>query len=1518
MLRAKSALALGFAASLSAALAVDMPADYTHLGWIESTKSTKRTGQDAYNQYIDTGYFPNVATVIRAKFNLGTKNDNWAGIFGAYDANDNSKYAVAFRFYNNTNLNGLFCNAGGNYGEAQISGVATGVDHEVELKAGSFTIDSTTKTITLDSSTLPLKNAVLYVFCEDNWNNNKRNPRRGQVLKLYSLTIEDAEGVQRQYKPCLNAEGEAGLWDSVAGVFYPNQGDEDPFNYGGMAYKLDPATGVMTVDGGTLTTEDVTGVTKVVKVTDREVEAGAFRALDALTVSAGAFSLQDAEAATCAVNGPVTLAGGTTLKFDVAANGVDAISATSLVLDGVTAANPITIAVRGLAVTSVSEETPILTGGNLTMADLALFKLEAGLPCDLTVANGNLVLAPKAADPATWVGGADAKWSTDANWSDSKKPGVGAPVTMTGTGGTTQQDINGLTIASLTTAADAGSFTHNGSALAVSTKIDNKSTADQTLALPLTLGVPGKDFSTVANGNLTFTGDVRIAADKADFAPAAEKKVSLKTVSGSGTLAVSGPGTVELTAASPNFSGDVEVTGGTLVSKVDKPFGTDGSSNEIRISNGGTLDLGPNSLAENNINYKQRKLILSGDGADGKGAVVYNGGKNQYYAFRRAELAGDATVGGTAGRWDVRKQDGVGTFDFNGHNLTKVGGGQFTLSDVAVTTGDTPVTIDVKEGSFLTEHYTNLQGADNVLNIASGAWLKLYVLWNPLEWKMNFAGGATFEGQAGATDGRNRLVGPVTLGEGTTTFKVVANAETSVEGTMSGAGGVKKTDPGTLVFKGGAKTYTGTTEVAAGRLVVSGKDQLPGYDKQSQVSVNGDSASLVLESDASSGWTQDDFTTLFNNLSLVSWRSTLGYQNVGDAPLTIAGPLSRDSGGLLLNGRTDAVNVTGEITLKDGLLTLGDKVVISGADTVVSAKRIELTGRDTTVTVRDGATLMTNNKTQDVGDIKLGGEGISDNNEFVHKLVVANATVTTAELPAKNQRTSALVYGTYNSGIGILDIQNGGLVAHRICGATYAWARAAAYIREGGRMVNYCGTGNNDGYIAGDSYGYMQNAGTVEVKGWFQVCVGSTANYQANAVGVLYNTGDVNFTAEYDGYLTISRGGTGLIYQTDGTIESATGFQFNGQHGAGSGGLAVWTIDGPNAIAKGATFYPVNKKSSTSILTLREGGTMEYGSINPRAANFDSVEAQPFYLNMAGGYLKPRNAGNLFKDGERNQPNALVAFEGGAGFDVGEGLTATLNYPISKPTGKGVASVELPDDILKEEYIGAPFVRITGDGFGATAVAIYDDATRRVTGVKVTSPGCGYTEATVSIEGGRRHNNTAFTTATATLTDVAPAYGGLRKRGSGTLVVSSDVLPEGKAPLALEGGVLDLGGVDYEASDLVLAGGRYTNGSVVADRVVSATDVQATITAAIGSVITYSTTGVLAFPAGTTVSIANMDDLCKDEAVNEYVLVETAGGITGFENLAFANPAPKGWKYAVKNGKKLVLQRNVGFVITIR
>ena len=450
---------------------------------------------------------------------------------------------------------------------------------------------------------------------------------------------------------------------------------------------------------------------------------------------------------------------------------------------------------------------------------------------------------------------------------------------------------------------------------------------------------------------------------------------------------------------------------------------------------------------------------------------------------------------------------------------------------------------------------------------------------------------------------------------------------------------------------------------------------------------------------------------------------------------------------------------------------------------------------------------------------------------------------------------------------------------------------------------------------------------------------------------------------------------------------------------------------------------------------------------------------------------------------------------------------------------------------------------------GATAVALYDANARRVTGIKVTSPGCNYTEGNVKVEidGGRFANNTAFDNSTIELTGEEQVAGGLLKRGAGVLIVPEANLPDG-LPLTLEGGTLDLQGRTYHTSCLTLAGGRYTNGKIVADKVVSTANAflptgvlaesgtidvqdgtltidtvgaglmmtlvqcadadgvcavmngettigwtdaacvydfnranstanwganqvlaykgyiwnrgtsdvtwtfaehfddgacviidnetvlgydegwnqvklgQATLTPGAhtfevrfsqlgggagpanqsnhpewpaytlafginytgsqsydvtlydhltdissGEVFTLSNdsasfaadgltvesgagvtfngaaqtltygkdlafdaadliagTGTMtfvnatvAFKTGTTVTIADFEDLCQDDKVNEYILVEADGGFTGLENLTFANPAPKGWKYAVKNGKKLVLQRNVGFEIII-
>ena len=1383
--------------------AVDMPDGYTHLGWIESDTSGK--------QWINTGYVPNAQSVIRASFRLGTRSGGWCSAFGVFNRNDNCNYGVVFRYYNSEQkLNGLFCNP--SYGEAQVVSPAD-EDYEVELKSGGMTVNGEVKTISTQTGNLAEFNMPLYVFCECN-KQNEGNPeaRRHQVIRLYSMTIVESDGstetLKRNFLPCIDTNGAYGLWDTVDGVFYGNQASGADFNGGGLKYILD--SGVMTAYEGELPAGAMEGVASLEKVSAGTFGVGAYATLPATAVTAGELSFQN-DAATAVTVSSLELYGGTALGFDVTASGCDSLSVSSLTLDSsVTSANPVTIKVNPYGVVGVENPMTLISGGNLAAADIDLFALDTTLPAVLEIDNGNLVLAPVPVDPSVWTGeGGNGNWSTAGNWADGV-PVVGAPITLgVAAGGSTTMDISGYAAKSITIPATSGSYTHGGNALAVTGSFTDNSAAEQTFTMPLTLGVAGSPFTVTSAGNLSFTGAVTDNASTLTFTPAVGVTNKVAAISGSGVLAKSGDGVLELTAQN-SFSGDVAVTGGTLLSDVAVPFSTAGLGNKISVSNGGTLDIGPASIAEDAVNYNSRTLEIGGHGVDGKGAVVYNvSGRHQYNAFHLAKLTADATVGGAAGRWDVRAANGQGTFDFNGYNLTKVGAGEFALSSVALVTGESPVSLNINEGNVLIESGATALGYGNAINVASGATLAFYQLVTPLEWAINFAGGSTLDARE-ATTAQNIFAGDVALGGGTVTMSVKNLYHATISGTVSGTGGIKKTNGGYLYFRDGAKTYSGGTEVAGGRLYVPSKDQLPGYSTEGRVSITGEGG-IVLES---TGWALLDFDALLSSVSILNWKGFVGYE--AKEPVTLGTARTLSMGSLMLGGGEAPITITADITLSDGMLVTSGDVSVSGENTLVSVKRLELSDREAVLSVTNGASVEITSTARNVGDIVLGN--VMATPPYVHRLYVENGSAAANPLPAKGAQTSSIFVGNANNAVGILEVGNGGYVAHRIIGAVPDWSRGAILIREGGTVVNCGGTGNNDGYISGNGYGFMENAGTYEVKGYSQVVNGYNTS---RAVGVLYSSGNLLFTGEYDGELDVSRGGTGVVYQTSGTIEAVkNGFQLNSHHG-NERGLAIWIVDGANAVTKTPVLYPVNKNNTTSVLTLREGGTLDYRVISPRNNNYGSLETQKFYLNMAGGFLKPQESGTVFKEGSdgRYLPNVVVAFEGGAGFDIGEGLTSTLNFPVSKPTGRGIASITPSSAAFAQEYIGAPFVNIEGDGYGATAVAIYDSTTRRMTGVKVTSPGCNYTTATAKLEGGRLDNNTAHDAAVTLTADGAEqTCGGLVKKGAGTLVVSNGNLPD-NLPLTVLSGTLDLAGATYSTPELVLGDAKIVNGSVVAQKI---------------------------------------------------------------------------------------------------
>ncbi len=223
-----AAKSLWFVLSFAAvsAFAVDMPANYTRLDWIESDA--------AGLQWIDSGYQPQATTVVRASILARARRVDWAAFFGIMN-DDKPNYSVVFRYFNNSNFNGIFCNS--NYAEAGIPSTAN-LEYDVELKSGSLTVTgsaATTKTITTVNSPAA---APIYIFCQNNYasSSGTSSANRHQPMRLYSMTISEGNVPKRNFIPCIDPDGAYGLWDTVEGVFYGNNGTKADFT-GGVIYR---------------------------------------------------------------------------------------------------------------------------------------------------------------------------------------------------------------------------------------------------------------------------------------------------------------------------------------------------------------------------------------------------------------------------------------------------------------------------------------------------------------------------------------------------------------------------------------------------------------------------------------------------------------------------------------------------------------------------------------------------------------------------------------------------------------------------------------------------------------------------------------------------------------------------------------------------------------------------------------------------------------------------------------------------------------------------------------------------------------------------------------------------------------------------------------------------------------------------------------------------------------------------------------------------------------------------------
>ena len=922
-----------------------------------------------------------------------------------------------------------------------------------------------------------------------------------------------------------------------------------------------------------------------------------------------------------------------------------------------------------------------------------------------------------------------------------------------------------------------------------------------TVGAPLAaVGVVTKNGAGRAALNGGYTGVSTFAVNGGTLAVKNDADADLAPLlQGVGAFEKTGAGALTVKKASPNLSGDVVVKEGTL------RFGATGSlfpdgTGVLRIESGAALDVATSDLATETVNLGARKVVVSGAGPDGKGAIVQQGGKSQYNALRNGELAGDAVFGGggatlsaSIGRWDFRS----GSFAMNGHNIEKVGKNMVCFTGMNLTEGG-PVRIDVKDGYWSSETTTSYSGgAANVFDIYGGAWLDLYNMSLPITWSINLRDGAGINIRNGSST-QNVFSGPVNVASGTANINAAAGYYGTISGKVSGEGRIKSVSGGggRISFTNPANDWAGGLFVSGGDVYVASKGSLPGYDDASKLTV---SNGTLIVNYTDGAWRAADVQAIANQGSLVTSGSFLGLQVDGtetlDTSLNFAlGGLSRYGAGTL--------TITQPQTLQRGrFYIVSGTNILDGVDASVSsfdirkAMLVLTNGASLHVSVASGSESVLGGATRAIGEIVVN-EGSE----------LAGAT----DCPV-DAASADISVGSSDNGIGVLTV-NGGTVRHKLMVGNGNVRAQGAVIQNGG-IVEDQGGASNDIRIGNDGYGYYElNDGTFSWWGY-----GTIGGSYSTGIGVMHQHGGTfKFLAKTASRFGLSRGGWACFYMDGGLVDFTAGSSLlalgeQDNNGTGVGSQSVFTLDGPNAEARfgNRSTQLGNRRDHTAVINLNNGGTLECGQFVANAT-FDSTNRSTLVslLNFNGGVYRAPASLSFYPENANKKPDAVTVYPQGAVFDVPENRVLTMNAPLRRPEGQGVAAITAPDALFSAaNYVGAPIVKITGGGGrGATAICTYDSKTRKVTGVKVTSPGTGYTSApTVQITGGGYTN---LYTGTATLAPNS-AMGGLVKRGAGRMVLVTPSTFGGA--VTVEEGTLQTSIADAlpQGFDLVLDGGTF-------------------------------------------------------------------------------------------------------------
>ena len=463
------------------------------------------------------------------------------------------------------------------------------------------------------------------------------------------------------------------------------------------------------------------------------------------------------------------------------------------------------------------------------------------------------------------------------------------------------------------------------------------------------------------------------------------------------------------------------------------------------------------------------------------------------------------------------------------------------------------------------------------------------------------------------------------------------------------------------------------------------------------------------------------------------------------------------------------------------------------------------------------------------------------------RMVFSGNTSASTFLQSGWRSTSGTSMTSNKESHGILEVTDGAVLTNRLYNVSGGQDSCATVRVSGGGVFRSISGGGNDCNFGGGTraQAYLEiDNGTFIDRGCFHFAMGKGATGM-----MVLKSGSATFE---DG-IEVGREGTGVVYQCGGVIVVTTtaanrkvwipSAYYRDPTSLGTAGHGEVTVDGANSVMiVSNNVHFCDRDYANGHLNIIDGGTVSAYQI--RKALVQSVigsgdaaylhaignETTKGYLGFNGGTVRAGKRGmNIFGSPEEpyqyqavlkgdkinatgdSRPDRITIYAGGATIDTA-GFTVTNTAPLqAPPTGNGIARIDLmlPEgETALADYMAAPRVIINGDGVGATAVALFDYESGKVTGVKVTSPGWGYTTATAKLMMGGSSFSKDGTNLVVTLGADA-GTGGLTKKGEGTLVLTAANTYGGAT--RIEGGALKptVAGAIPSGSDVVLAGGMF-------------------------------------------------------------------------------------------------------------